>query len=335
MKPIARFPRRRPLGFMMISMMSALTIAGILLSVTAPAIMGMIESRDLDEERVACEALATQLRTSWSIPNPDYNVALFQGAPGIAGAKKASRFDDVKRTKWKKRDNQDDPLIKLARMRDRAPDDDDELNGQSRGGTSDIWFNKRRAKRLILVGPTDEAFKQRYLVVSLMVPSHLNLTLPTPTNTVTDEDLFETFWSANWDDPGVRIPGVWNVSTDNRNLWNEMNRGRTNASRLVVVRVVQSKYQLIVNNTNTDGQRLWIELPALSVNYPSNKVFIDETGTGISTLFNTTDSLPATSAFKLGIPEGTMVNIWKGTNSGDRVKVRQFFMENNTSITVN
>jgi hypothetical protein len=323
---------------MLISMMSTLTIAGILLSVTAPAIMGMIESRDLDEERGACEALATQLRTSWSIPNPDYNVALFQGAPGIAGAKKASRFDDLKRKNWKKSENQDDPLIKLARMRDRAPNDDDELTGQSRGGTSDIWFNKRRAKRLILVGPTDEPLKQRYLVVSLMVPSHLNLTLPTPTNTVTDEDLFETLWAATWGDPSVRIPAAWNVGDANRNLWNEMNRGRTNASRLVVVRVVQSKYQLTVNNINTSDQKLWVELPALSVNDPNNKVFINDTKTTTTGIAKdipfSTDALPITSPFRRGIPEGTLVNIWKGTNAGDRVKVRQFFIDKNTSITV-
>jgi len=332
MKPRKQFSRRRPFGFMLISMMGTLTIAGILLSVTAPSIMALIESRDLDEERAACEALANEIRMSWSIPNPDYNIAQFNGGYGIAGAKKEHIFGDLKKKKWKRDQNQEDPLLKLARTRDRAPADNDELNHQSHGGISDLFFNKRRNKRLILVGKTDEPFKQRYLVVSLMVTSHLDLTFPTPAGMVTDDDLFDSFWATTWENPKVEIPNnQWNLNTTNRDLWNEMNRGRTNASRLVVVRVVQSKYQLIVNNTNTAGQKLWVELPSKSGN-----TFIDETGNvGINNTspFSTSD-LPDTSPFKLGIPEGTLVNIWQGTTHTNRVKVRQFFLEKTSSITL-
>ena len=329
---------------MLIAMMSTLTIAGILLTVTTPAIMGLIENRDLNEEREACEELASQIRASWSTPNPDYNVALFKGSPGSAETKEAPDYKDLKKKKWKRKKDvtetlKDDPLIKIARMRDSAPADDDVLTAQGIGGTTELWFNKRRSKRLILVGPVDEVFKQRYLVVSLMLPSHLDLTLPTPAGTFTDNDLFNALWSTSWDNPSVQVPADWNVgNAANRSLWNEMNRGRTNASRLVVVRLVQSKYQLTVNNINTDGQRLWVELPALSVNDPNNKVFIDDTKTTTTGIAKdtpfTTDTLPNTSPFKLGIPEGTLVNIWKGTDAGDRVKVRQFFIEKNTSITV-
>ncbi len=332
MKPRKQFSRRRPFGFMLISMMGTLTIAGILLSVTSPSIMALIESRDLDEERAACEALANEIRMSWSIPNPDYNIAQFNGGYGIAGAKKEHKFGDLKKKKWKRDQNQEDPLLKLARTRDRAPADNDDLNHQSHGGISDLFFNKRRNKRLILVGKTDEPFKQRYLVVSLMVTSHLDLTFPTPAGMVTDDDLFDSFWATTWENPKVEIPNnQWNLNTTNRDLWNEMNRGRTNASRLVVVRVVQSKYQLIVNNTNTAGQKLWVELPSKSGN-----TFIDETGNvGINNTspFSTSD-LPDTSPFKLGIPEGTLVNIWQGTTHTNRVKVRQFFLEKTSSITL-
>jgi type II secretory pathway pseudopilin PulG len=341
MKPVSLFPRRRRPGFMLISMMSTLTIAGVLLSVTAPAIMGTIENRDLEEERVACEELANELRMSWSIPYPDYNVALFPGAPGVAGERKFNKYGDLKEKKWKKSDEtKNDPMIKLARRRDRAPNDGEELDGKGRGGKSDLWFNKRRAKRVILVDPTNEENRQRYLVVSLMTPSHLELTLPTPDNTVTDNQLFEKFWNKNWDDPGAQIPDNWNVSTDQKNLWNEMNRGRTNASRLVVVRVVQSKYILMVNNGfgSNSNQKLWVELPALSVNNPNNPVFIDERGNNgiIQTTPFSTEGLPVGSPFKFGIPEGTLVNIWRGTTTANRQIVRRFFMDgNNTSITVN
>ena len=102
---------------MLIAMMSTLTIAGILLSVTSPAIMGLIESRDLNEEREACEELASQIRTSWSIPERDYNIGLFRGAPGngSASSKKVNPYDDLKKQKtWKRSNNQDDPLIKLG-----------------------------------------------------------------------------------------------------------------------------------------------------------------------------------------------------------------------------
>jgi hypothetical protein len=337
---------------MLIAMMSTLTIAGILLSVTSPAIMGLIESRDLNEEREACEELASQLRTSWSIPERDYNIGLFRGAPGngSASSKKENSYIDLKKKKWKKSDNGDDPLIKMARMRDSAPADDDELTAQGIGGTTELWFNKRRGKRLILVGPVDEDFKQRYLVVSLMVPSHLDLTLPTAADTAADAVLFNALWSTSWDNPSVQIPADWTVDpngvTTNRRLWNEMNRGRTNASRMVVVRVVQSKCQLIVNNDTADlivnnetvSQRLWVGLPAIIVpateNAAATELFIDGTGaTGIQRNVSfSTDNL--TSRFSRGIPEGTLINIWKGTTTTDRVKVRQFFMEKNTSITV-
>jgi hypothetical protein len=111
---------------------------------------------------------------------------------------------------------------------------------------SQTLFNAYGVQRLLIPGPLNEASQQRYLLISVLVPPHRNL-LSFPAAAT-----FDDIWNNRWDSSKVTVPASWAalLSADDFSQWNAEIRGRTNASRVIVERIVQKKFTITVNNTH-------------------------------------------------------------------------------------
>ena len=115
-----------------------------------------------------------------------------------------------------------------------------------------IAFNPYQVQRCLVIGPTGEVGQQRYLLLSLMAPRYRVLTFPVADATQT----FDSIWDQSWESTQSQAPALWAslLSPAQYSLWNTpSSNNRSNASRLLVERIMQPKYSLtLANNSQTD-----------------------------------------------------------------------------------
>ena len=121
-----------------------------------------------------------------------------------------------------------------------------------------IAYNAYGTQRCLVIGPTGEAGQQRYLLLSLMVPAYRTLTFPVADAT----QAFDSLWDQSWESVQAQAPASWAayLTASQYALWNTASsNNRTNASRLMVERIVQPKYSLtLANNSQTDTA--WVDI---------------------------------------------------------------------------
>ena len=182
-----------------------------------------------------------------------------------------------------------------------------------------IAFNARQVQRCLLAGPTGEVGQQRYLLLSLMAPAYRVLAFPTADSAQT----FNSIWDQNWDSVQSQAPALWStlLTTDQFSLWNvASSNNRTNASRLLVERIVQPKYSLtLANNSATDTA--WVDIgPAINAIVAS-----PDSGTVQSS------SLPG---FATGILSGRVIVVRRGSSAPAAYEVQRFFLYADVNLTV-
>ena len=184
---------------------------------------------------------------------------------------------------------------------------------------SAIAFNTYGVQRALVVGPTGEAGQQRYLLLSLMVPPYRVLAFPTADATQT----FDSIWDQSWESTQAQAPSVWASLLPSASyvMWNTASaNNRTNASRLIVERIVQPKYTLtLANNSQTDTA--WVDIG------PSTNEIIaaPNTGTVVSS------SLPD---FPTGILAGRLIVVRRGATAASAYEVQRFFLYSDVNLTV-
>jgi type II secretory pathway pseudopilin PulG len=184
---------------------------------------------------------------------------------------------------------------------------------------SAIAFNAYGVQRCLVIGPTGEAGQQRYLLMSLMVPPYRVLTFPSANATQT----FDSIWDQSWESTQAQAPALWStlLSSDSYALWNTASaNNRTNASRLIVERMVQPKYTLtLANNSQTDTA--WVDIG------PSTNEIIaaPNSGTVVSS------SLPD---FATGILAGRMIVVRRGASAAAAYEVQRFYLYSDVNLTV-
>jgi len=182
-----------------------------------------------------------------------------------------------------------------------------------------IAFNSYHVQRCLVIGPAGEIGQQRYLLLSLMVPPHRALVFPTADSSQT----FDSIWDQSWESVQSQAPVLWSslISSDQYTLWNTTSsNNRTNASRLLVERIVQPKYSLtLANNSQTDTA--WVDIG------PSTNAITAAPNSGTvqsNTLFG----------FATGILSGRMIVVRRGPSAAAAYEVQRFFLYSDVNLTV-
>jgi hypothetical protein len=183
-------------------------------------------------------------------------------------------------------------------------------------GLARYALNARRWERLLFVGPTNEVGQQRYLLVSMMTPLSRELTFPS-TGAV-----FDQIWTNSWEGGGATAPAAWatTLTAAAYNEWNAQSSGnRTNASRLVVERITQSKVDIVVvNNHPTD--RVWVDVGTFA------NAFNVAPNSGVSRSTNIAE-------FATGVPVGRLIVVRRGTTAPG-TETQRFVLNSPVTITV-
>ncbi len=192
-------------------------------------------------------------------------------------------------------------------------------SNQAQNQYSAIAFNAYGVQRCLVIGPTAEIGQQRYLLMSLMVPPYRVLAFPSANSTQT----FDSIWDQSWESTQAQAPELWStlLSPDSYALWNTASaNNRTNASRLIVERIVQPKYTLtLANNSQTDTA--WVDIG------PSTNEIVSapNSGTVVS------NSLPD---FATGILAGRMIVVRRGASAAAAYEVQRFYLYSDVNLTV-
>jgi len=184
---------------------------------------------------------------------------------------------------------------------------------------SSIAFNPYGVQRCVVAGPTTEPGQQRYLLISLMVPPYRSMAFPSSDATQT----FDSIWDQSWDSTQAQAPASWgaNLSAAQVALWNTASyNNRTNASRLLVERIVQPKYSLtLANNSPTDTA--WVDIGSAA----NALVAAPNSGTALSS------SAPG---FATGILAGRLIVVRRGAGPSTAYEVQRFFLYSDVNLTV-
>ena len=182
-----------------------------------------------------------------------------------------------------------------------------------------VAFNGCGLQRCLVLGPAGEVGLQRYLLLSLLVPA--NRVLPFPAGDPTQ--LFDSLWDNSWESTTAQAPASWAslLTAGQYALWNSVaSANRTNASRLIVARIVQPKYTVTVADTSpTDAA--WVDLG------PATAALTAAPGAG-------TVSSASLSAFAGGVLAGRLIVVRRGPSAAAAYEVERFFLNSDVTITV-
>jgi type II secretory pathway pseudopilin PulG len=182
-----------------------------------------------------------------------------------------------------------------------------------------LAFNPCGVQRCLAIGPPGEVGQQRYLLISLMVPPYRQLAFPTADPTQT----FNSIWDQSWESTQAQAPALWAtlLAPDQFALWNAASaNNRTNASRLIVERIVQPKYTLTVaNNSPTDTA--WVDIG------PATDAMTLAPGTG-------TASSASVAGFSTGILAGRQIVLRRGPSAASAYEVQRFYLYADVTLTI-
>jgi type II secretory pathway pseudopilin PulG len=182
-----------------------------------------------------------------------------------------------------------------------------------------IAFNPYNTQRCLVVGPTGEAGQQRYLLMSVMAPPYRPLAFPAADATQT----FNSIWDQSWEAVDSQAPSLWSslLTPAQYLLWNTASANhRTNASRLIVQRIVQPKYTLtLANNSSTDTA--WVDIgPAVNA-----ITALPDSGTVSSS---------SLAGFTSGVLSGRLIVVRRGASAAAAYEVQRFFLYSDVNLTI-
>jgi type II secretory pathway pseudopilin PulG len=182
-----------------------------------------------------------------------------------------------------------------------------------------IAFNAYQVQRCLVIGPSGETGQQRYLLISLMVPPYRAMAFPVANATQT----FDSIWDQSWESTQSQAPSLWSslLTAGQYSLWNaSSSNNRTNASRMLVERIVQPKYTLtLADNSQTDTA--WVDIgPAVDAITAA-----PNSGTVLSS---------SLAGFETGILAGRLIVVRRGPTAAAAYEVQRFFLYSDVNLTI-
>jgi type II secretory pathway pseudopilin PulG len=182
-----------------------------------------------------------------------------------------------------------------------------------------IAFNPYQVQRCLVIGPSGESGQQRYLLLSLMVPPYRALVFPAADATQT----FDSIWDQSWESTQTQAPTLWSslLTAGQYSLWNTASaNNRTNASRMLVERIVQPKYTLtLANNSQTDAA--WVDIG------PAVDAITAAPNSG-------TVSSSSLAGFGGGVLAGRLIVVRRGASAAVAYEVQRFFLYSDVNLTI-
>jgi len=316
---------RKPRGEFLLMLLVAVAIVGVLAGILAPVLANKLDDAQIRSEAETLRSLRRDFEATYAaVDYTDQNEASIAGdglPPGTVfttfdqGASLAGRIFApsivVDPAGW---------VTKLAIKRGVSSYvAGATYSAQTQSQYTAIAFNAYGVQRCIALGPTDEAGQQRYLLVSLMVPPYRSLVFPTADNTQT----FDSIWDQSWESTQAQAPTLWAslLTASQYALWNtSTSNNRTNASRLLVERIVQPKYTLtLANNSQTDTA--WVDIG------PATNAITAAANSG-------TVSSSSVSGFSTGILSGRLIVVRRGANPSVAYEVQRFYLYADVNLTI-
>jgi type II secretory pathway pseudopilin PulG len=182
-----------------------------------------------------------------------------------------------------------------------------------------IAFNGDNVQRCLIIGPSGESGQQRYLLLSLMVPPYRALVFPVADATQT----FDSIWDQSWESTQAQAPVLWSslLTAGQYALWNTASsNNRTNASRLLVERIVQPKYTLtLANDSQTDTA--WVDIgPSVDAITAA-----PNSGTVLSS---------SVAGFSTGVLAGRQIVVRRGPTAATAYEVQRFYLYSDVNLTI-
>jgi len=315
----------RECGELLLLLLAAVAIVGILAGLLAPILSNKLDDAQIRAERDLLRGLRRDFEATYDAN--DYNNLNEASLPGSglpagtifttfdSGAGFGSRIYaptiTVDPYGWVTKLAQKRGITSYVAGASLAASSGDQYTG--------LAFNHYKVQRCLLAGPTGETGQQRYLLVSLMAPPYRVLAFPSADATQT----FDSIWDQSWESTGAQAPALWTslLPAAQVALWNTVSaNNRTNASRLLVERMVQPKYTLTVaNNSQTDTA--WVDIgPATNA---------------ITALPNSgTTTSASLGGFATGILAGRLIVMRRGAGAGTAYEVQRFFLYSDVNLTV-
>ncbi len=312
-------------GEFLLMLLVAVAIVGILAGILAPVLANKLDDAQLRSESETLRSLRRDFEATYdAVDYNNLNEASIAGSglpPGVeftafdSGTGIASRIYSqsivVDPTGW---------VTKLAQKRGIGS----YVVGSSYSALTQnqytaLAFNAYQVQRCLVVGPLGESGQQRYLLISLMVPPYRTLAFPTADSTQT----FNSIWDQSWESAQSQAPASWGslLTSGQYSLWNTASsNNRTNASRLLVERIVQPKYSLTIAN-NSQLDTAWVDIGPLT----NAITAAPNSGTTQS------GSLPG---FATGILSGRLVVVRRGPSAAAAYEVQRFFLYSDVNLTV-
>jgi hypothetical protein len=152
-----------------------------------------------------------------------------------------------------------------------------------------------------------------------MAPPYRVLAFPSGDSTQT----FNSIWDQSWESTQAQAPALWGtlLSPPQFALWNTTSaNNRTNASRLLVERIVQPKYSLtLANNSTTDTA--WVDIG------PAANAIVSAANSG-------TTLSSSLAGFASGILSGRLIVVRRGSTPSSAYEVQRFFLYSDVNLTV-
>jgi hypothetical protein len=248
---------KRTDAFTLLEIAVVTAILGLLTFLFLPSLADGIEAQRIEAERVALQALATEVERSFSIADPARNIAVLPSH--TLGSAYATWFDvggarpnSVSGAEW---------YAKLARLRGDTVVMGSVVSREAQTALYQLAWNAVDQPRQLWAGP-EEPGQQRYLFVSLVSPLSAGLVLPPFDGTPA---VFETLWNHDWENPSADFPSEWleRLSPDEIARWRSGRGSQSRAHCLRVQRLVQPKYRVLVNNTHATNSA-WVDAEGVS-----------------------------------------------------------------------
>ena len=317
-------PRGSQAGELLIMTLLAVAILAVLAGMIVPVMQNRIDDLRLSGERDALGSLASDISATFDSTSYDLNISAlpntglpagttfttFNSASDLQGGAYSASYI-VDGAGWQAR--------LAARRGMTAPTAGTTIVPATGSEFSRLVFNSFGTQRCLLVGPSGESGRQRYLLVSLMAPAFRGLVFPSGDPT----QLFNAIWDQGWESSTAQIPSLWStgLSTAAAASWNAVSTGnRTNAARFVVARVTQPKYTFLLANNST-SDTAWVDIG------PLGNAMVALPGSGVT-------SSASVAGLSSGILQGRLIVIRRGADAASATEVQRFFIYADVSVTL-
>lgn len=293
-------------AFTLIEIALVTALLGLMSYLFLPSLADGIEQARIRDEDKVLEELRQEITRSFSNVDPWRNLSCLP-THAMGRSEAATVFDDrmhggvVSGAEW---------FAKLERNRGGSVVAGEALGASGQGSLFHTAITPLSQRRLLFVGP-DEPGQVRYLLLSIVAPPSRGLELPAPEAGVA---WFDALWDHDWTSHEVGLPALWRdrLTPTQQTAWLDGRGNSTNLSCLRVLRIVQPKYRVTINNTHPTNHA-WMDVDG------SSDALVSAPRSGVST------SREILSGRRITIRRGAMA---------PGIEVLRFHLNEESSVTI-